>query len=176
MSSDATLGADFTWSALTRTKEPPPGGVRVLHVEPDEEFAKLVRGYLTSKGWDVRWLNDGRKALATWDDYAPDLLITELQGSDLDGFEFILEIANFEAPPGIVVCTDLVGAGSWTRESLDALGVYAALVRPLRFPELGATLDEALELTRARRAAQAAGWADKNPSAPAYGRSEPESW
>ncbi len=156
---DETLGEDFTWTALTQTKAPPPGGVRVLHVEPDEEFAKLVRGYLGSKGWDVQWLDDGRKALAAWDDYAPDLLITELQGIDLDGFEFILEVANLADPPGIVVCTDLVGAGSWDRAALDSLGVHAALVRPLRFPELGATLTEALDITRERRKARANGHA-----------------
>ncbi|GEM_PF-2692503 len=160
---DETLGEDFTWTALTQQKEPPPGGVRVLHVEPDEEFAKLVRGYLSSKGWSVQWLDDGRKALAAWDDYAPDLLITELQGVDLDGFEFILEVAAMPDPPGIVVCTDLVGAGGWDRPALASLGVFAALVRPLRFPEFGATLTQALENTRERRKLAANGHA-RHPS------------
>lgn len=156
---DHTLSEDFTWTALTQTKAAPPGGVRVLHVEPDEEFAKLVRGYIKSKGWVVEWVNDGRKALSAWDDFAPDLLITELQGIDLDGFEFIIEVANMPNPPGIVVCTDLVGASTWDRSALDSLGVYAALVRPVRFPELGSTLSEALKLTQERRRSQANGHA-----------------
>lgn len=150
--SDLTLGEDFTWTALTQQSEPPPGGVRVLIVDPDEAFSKLVRGYLGSKGWEVNWVDDGRKALAAWDDYAPDLLITELQGVDLDGFEFILEVGELAAPPGIVVCTNLVGAGRWDEGELSSIGVSAALVRPLRFPELGATLTKTLDEVKARRA------------------------
>jgi DNA-binding response OmpR family regulator len=152
---DDTLGTDFRWEALTQPKPAPDGGVRILHVEPDEAFAKLVRAYLGSKGWDVHWLDDGRKALAAWEDLAPDLLITELQGVDLDGFEFILEVSSMADPPGIVVCTDLVGASTWDAEALATLGVYAVLVRPIRFPELGATLTEALEATRRRWGASA---------------------
>ncbi len=120
------------------------GSIRVLVVDPDERFGKLLKGYLEGRGWQVEWVSDGRKALARWREIGPDLVVAELQGEELDGFEFIETISRMPKAPPVVVCTRLGGVSAWTDQGLDVLGVRAVLARPIRFDELGATLESIL--------------------------------
>lgn len=126
----------------------PAGGplpaARLLMVEPDEDFGRLVRDYLASRGWSISWVRDGRDAVRRWNDLAPDLLITELGAGDLDGFDLIDTIRRTAYPPPIVVLTRLAGARLWDAETLAELGISALRVRPLRFPELAQTLEDVI--------------------------------
>jgi len=121
-----------------------PTAARVLLVDPDLRFGLLLKGYLEEKGWTAEWVPDGRKALAHLANWRPDLVVTELQGEDLDGFEFLESLHRLAPPLPVVVCTRLAGAQAWTDGVLRQLGVRAVLVRPVRFPELAATLEEVL--------------------------------
>jgi len=113
-------------------------------VEPDEDFGRLVRDYLASRGWSISWVREGREAVRRWNDLAPDLLITELGGGDLDGFDLIDTVRRTAYPPPIVVLTRLAGARAWDEATLKELGVAALRVRPLRFPELAETLEDVI--------------------------------
>jgi DNA-binding response OmpR family regulator len=115
---------------------------RVLVVDPDLRFGLLLKGYLQERGWAAEWVPDGRKALSHWEAWHPDVLVTELQGEDLDGFEFLESLRHFQPAPPVVVCTKLAGAQAWTDGMLRQLGVRAVLVRPVRFPEVARTLEE----------------------------------
>lgn len=127
----------------------PPSTARVLIVDPDIRFGLLLKGFLEGRGWKAEWLEDGRPALQHWDVYRPDIVITDLQGRDLDGFELIDAIGRLESPPPIVVCTRLAGVQTWTDAVFRRLGVRAVLVRPVRFPEVARTLEEVMaRLTR----------------------------
>lgn len=121
---------------------------RVLVVDPDVRFGLLLKGYLEERGWAADWVSDGRKALANWDSYNPHVVVTELQGEDLDGFEFLDALTRLPWPPPVVVCTRLKGASTWTHKTLRRLGVRRLLVRPVRFPKLAETLEQLMaELT-----------------------------
>jgi CheY-like chemotaxis protein len=117
------------------------GSIRVLVVDPDERFGKLLKGYLEERGWQVEWVSDGRKALSRWREIGPDLVVTEIQGEELDGFEFIEAVGRMPKAPPVVVCTRMGGVTAWNDKSLESLGVVAILARPIRFPDLGATLE-----------------------------------
>ncbi len=122
----------------------PLPAARVMMVEPDADFGRLLRDYLVARGWSVTWVRDGREALRRWGAPTPDLLLTELQGEDVDGFDLIDQVRRMARPPPIVVCTRLVGARAWDRETLQELGVAALRVRPLRFPEMAEVLEEVI--------------------------------
>ncbi len=121
-----------------------PSTARVLIVDPDIRFGLLLKGYLEGRGWKAEWVEDGRQALQHWDLYRPDLLIAELQGKDLDGFELLEAVSRVEAAPPVVVCTKLAGVTAWDDEIFRLLGVRAVLVRPVRFPEVARTLEEVM--------------------------------
>lgn len=121
---------------------------RVLVVDPDVRFGLLLKGYLEERGWAADWVSDGRKALASWDSYNPHVVVTELQGEDLDGFEFLEALARLPWAPPVVVCTRLKGAESWSGTVVAGLGVRRVLSRPIRFPRLAEVLEQVMaELT-----------------------------
>ncbi len=120
------------------------GGARVLVVDPDIRFGLLLKGFLESHGWRADWVSDGRKALRDWDSLHPDVVVTELQGEDLDGFEFVEAVNRIDPRLPVVVCTRLAGAGQWSRDARTSLGIEAVLVRPLQFLQLHSTLEAVL--------------------------------
>lgn len=118
---------------------------RVLLVDPDERFGTLFKSYLEREGWEARWVSGGREALADWARFSPDLVVTELQGKPLDGFEFIERLRRTLPSLPIVLCTRLAGVQGWSDEVFAALGIEAVLVRPVRFGQATWTLEQVLE-------------------------------
>jgi DNA-binding response OmpR family regulator len=116
----------------------------VLLVDPDERFGSLFRSYLEREGWDARWVADGRAALADWSEFRPQIVVAELQGDPLDGFEFIERLRRLAPSLPIVLCTRLAGVQSWSDPVFAALGVEAVLVRPVRFGQAAWTLEQVL--------------------------------
>lgn len=123
---------------------PPETPLRVLLVDTEENFGRLLGGYLAEQGWELVQLSDGREALRQWDELAPDLLLMDLDGEEMDGFELIEEVLRKPDTPPVVVCTRQPGVRSWSPETLASLGLAAATVRPIRFPELLEVLQDAL--------------------------------
>ncbi len=122
----------------------PASRARVLLVDPDVRFGLLLKGFLESRGWGALWVSDGRKALQNWDRLRPDVVVSELDGEDLDGFEFIDAVRRRESTLPVVVCTRHAGASQWSPADRRALGVEAVLVRPLQFLQLHSMLEAVL--------------------------------
>lgn len=121
---------------------------RVLLVDPDVRFGLLLKGYLEERGWKAHWVPDGRKGLMDWDKYQPHIVVTELQGEDLDGFEFLDFLVRTATPPPVVVCTKLKGVQDWSDGVMRSLGVRRVLARPVRFPVVADVLEQVMaELT-----------------------------
>jgi len=60
---------------------------RILVVEDDAILARVLRDNLTFEGFDVRCAADGRIALTTSRDFAPDLILLDIMLPGKDGFE-----------------------------------------------------------------------------------------
>ena len=117
---------------------------RVLVVDPNVRFGLLLKGFLETRGWGALWVSDGRKALRDWHRLRPDVVVTELDGEDLDGFEFVAAVRRRSPNLPVVVCTRLAGAANWSPADRRALGVEAVLVRPLQFIQLHSVLEAVL--------------------------------
>ncbi len=117
---------------------------RVLLVDAEESFGHLLGGYLAEQGWELLQLPDGREALQRWDELAPDLLLMDLDGEEMDGFELLEEVLRKPDTVPVVICTRQPGVRGWSAETVAALGIAAATVRPIRFPELFEVLQDAL--------------------------------
>ncbi len=117
---------------------------RVLVVDPNVRFGLLLKGFLETRGWGALWVSDGRKALRDWERLRADVVVTELDGEDLDGFEFVAAVRRRSPTLPVIVCTRLAGAANWSPADRQALGVQAVLVRPLQFIQLHSTLESVL--------------------------------
>ncbi len=123
---------------------PPESTTRVLLLDSEKNFGLLLGGYLAELGWELVQLADGREALRQWDELAPDLLLMDLDGEEMDGFEFLEEVLRKPDTPPVVICTRQPGVRSWSPETIASLGIAAATVRPIRFPELFEIMNDAL--------------------------------
>ena len=143
-----------------------PSTARVLICDPDIRFGLLLKEFLEGLGWSAEWVSDGRQALARWEALLPDLVVTELQGEDLDGFEFLDAMTRIAHPPPVVVCTRLKGVQGWDQGVQRSLGVRRVLARPVRFPALATMLEDVMtELTATMEAIPAIDQLDYNPHA-----------
>lgn len=119
-------------------------GHRLLLVDPDEVFSRLVTTWLDARGWAVTWHPRVRDALRHWDAVDPDVVVAELWGDDLDGFDLVEAVRRVPDPPPVLACTRAAGARAWTPDILQRVGLAAVVVRPVRFPLLEQALVAAL--------------------------------
>lgn len=65
---------------------------RILVVEDDELFAKILSKRLSGAGFEVKHVKDGSKALDHLDRHTYSLILTDLMMPILDGFDFLKEL------------------------------------------------------------------------------------
>jgi CheY-like chemotaxis protein len=73
---------------LRRLRLPPERGT-VLVVEDEAALRELVARTLRRGGWTVRVAENGRAALASVEESAPDVLLLDLMMPEMDGFELL---------------------------------------------------------------------------------------
>lgn len=67
---------------------------KILIVEDDEGLLKLESILLTSKGYDVEGVTNGRAAVKAAVEGVPDLVLLDVMLPELDGFEVCKQIKN----------------------------------------------------------------------------------
>jgi two-component system response regulator AtoC len=77
---------------------------KILVVDDEPEVRKLMEHFLTSKGFEVRVAENGRKGLAALETFTPDLVLLDMHMPELDGAGTLLEVARrWPALPVIMV-------------------------------------------------------------------------
>lgn len=76
---------------------------RILVVDDESQIARVLRAGLTSHGYDVRAAFDGQSALEIFDDWGPDLIITDLSMPEMDGIELCSRIRERTSTPIILL-------------------------------------------------------------------------
>jgi DNA-binding response OmpR family regulator len=69
-------------------------GARILVVDDEIEVAKSLRRVLRMAGFEVEIAIDGRSALANFDAFDPDLLITDFRMPVMNGAELVAEVGR----------------------------------------------------------------------------------
>jgi two-component system, OmpR family, response regulator MprA len=106
---------------------------RVLVIEADAEIADALRGALRGEGYEVATADVGKAALATAEDFNPDLVLLDLGLPGTDGFDLCRRIrAQGDVP--ILILTAQGEAGDRVA-GLDS-GADDYLVRPFDGEEL----------------------------------------
>jgi len=125
---------------------------RALIVSGDDRFAAALARYVASEGWQTHVATNERDAAAACRQDPPEVMLVELEGHEIDGFELIAALrASQRGIPSILLARCVDEAGLDPRV-LRALGIVAVLRRPCPF----ALLTEALEKIAAPPEATAA--------------------
>jgi DNA-binding response OmpR family regulator len=110
------------------------GSVLVANTEP--HFGAAIACYLEAQGWRVQLMSDAREPLERWDTFVPQLVVTDLEGSQIDGFEFLASLSAFPVVPRVLVLVPPAAATKLTGPVLAELGIDAVLPHPCRLDAL----------------------------------------
>jgi two-component system, OmpR family, KDP operon response regulator KdpE len=106
---------------------------RILVVDDEPQIARVLRTGLKTHGYDVRVAADGVLALETFDDWRPDLVVTDLAMPNMDGLELCRRLRAISQLPIIVL--SVRGEEKTKVEALDA-GADDYVTKPFGMDEL----------------------------------------
>ena len=106
---------------------------RILVVDDEPQIARVLRTGLKTHGYDVRVAIDGVSALETFNDWHPDLVVTDLSMPNMNGLALCRRLRAISTLPIIVL--SVRGEEKIKVEALDA-GADDYVTKPLGMAEL----------------------------------------
>lgn len=106
---------------------------RILIVDDEPQITRVLRTGLTTRGYEVRVAADGESALDTFNDWHPDLVVTDLAMPNVDGLELCKRLRLVSQVPIIVL--SVKGEENAKVEALDA-GADDFVTKPFSMEEL----------------------------------------
>ena len=104
---------------------------RVLVVKDNELNLKLFCDLLRAHGFVAEPVRDGREAVARARDFAPDLIIMDIQMPHVTGYELILELMADEQLRDIPVMAVTAYAGRDDEDRIRAAGARSYVSKPI---------------------------------------------
>ena len=104
---------------------------RVLVVEDNELNLKLFCDLLRAHEYLAEGVRDGREAVARARDFAPDLIIMDIQLPHVSGFELINQLKADEGLQTIPIMAVTAYAGREDEERIRAAGADAYVSKPI---------------------------------------------
>ncbi|TXC72579.1 response regulator [Sphingomonas ginsenosidivorax] len=104
---------------------------KVLVVEDNELNLKLFCDLLRAHEFVAEPVRDGREAVARARDFAPDLIIMDIQMPHVTGYEIILELKADEVLKTIPVMAVTAYAGRDDEDRIRAAGADAYVSKPI---------------------------------------------
>src|SRR5436190_20453749 len=114
---------------------------RVLVVDDEPQITRVLRTVLTSQGYQVRTAGEGESALSDFNEWRPELVITDLFMPHMDGVELCRRIRAISNVPIIVL--SVKGEERQKVEALDS-GADDYVTKPFGIDELMARVRAAL--------------------------------
>ena len=111
-------------------------GEQILVVEDNELNMKLFRDVLVVKGYRALEATTGEEAIALATEYAPDLVLMDVQLPDLDGVEALRRLRKDERTATIPVLALTSQAMQGDRERFLAEGFDGYVAKPVNVREL----------------------------------------
>ena len=119
---------------------------RILVVDDEPQLIRVLRTGLKSRGYDVRSASDGESGLESFNEWHPDLVITDLAMPNVDGLEFCRRLRAISQVPIIVLSAK--GEERTKVEALD-IGADDFVTKPFGIDELLARVRASLRRANA---------------------------
>jgi two-component system KDP operon response regulator KdpE len=107
--------------------------MRILIVDDEPQITRVLRTSMQSHGYEVEVAQDGLQAFKVFEQFAPDLVITDLSMPNMDGVELTKAIRNLSDTPIIVLSVREQDAAKVL--ALDS-GADDYVTKPFSTPEL----------------------------------------
>lgn len=102
---------------------------KIAIIEDDPVINQMYRMKFEASGYDVQLANNGKRGVALVKDFAPDIILLDLQMPEMDGVEALTEMRKHDwgKDVPVIILTNL-GAEEAPRE-LKALGVHSYILK-----------------------------------------------
>lgn len=117
---------------------------RILIVEDEESLLKLESILLTSKGYSVTGVMDGKAALASVAANPPDLIILDVMLPGIDGFEVCRQLKAGSATKHIPVVMLTAKKSAGDLKQGEEVGADAYLTKPFKSAHIMAVIGNLL--------------------------------
>ncbi len=108
--------------------------VKVLVVDDDDLFRREILGLLNSKGYAASG-STSHEILAHFFEIQPDIVVTEIVMTELEGLELIMKLRQLRQDLTIIAFTGGVRGSSYLKAA-ELLGAAATLQKPFPAEEL----------------------------------------
>jgi two-component system cell cycle response regulator DivK len=120
------------------------GLAKILIVEDNALNIKLFCDLLAAHGHDAQAVTDSRRALDKARDFAPDLVITDIQLPHVSGLELIGMIRGDDQLAQVPIMAVTAYAGAGDEERIRSAGAQAYVSKPISVARFVAQVDELL--------------------------------
>jgi DNA-binding NtrC family response regulator len=123
---------------------------RLLILDDDESVLRYLRLFFLQEGlYEVETLADSTRALSVIGEFAPDLLLLDMNLPEVSGIEVLKRLSGSRARPEVVVLSGVRDV----KLAVEAmkLGAYDYLTKPIDTQALSFTVSRALERTSLKR-------------------------
>ena len=127
---------------------------KILIVEDNALNIKLFCDLLAAHGHQAQAVTDSRVALDSAREFAPDLVITDIQLPHVSGLELIRMLKGNERLKDVPIMAVTAYAAAADEERIRAAGAEAYVSKPISVPRFVAQVDELLGVQSARRTPQ----------------------
>ena len=115
---------------------------KILIIDDEKTFVKLIRTHLTSVGFDVITANNGQEGLGLAQSQKPDLILLDVMMPKMDGYTMVLEFHKSEELKKIPII--VVTAKENMKDMFGMIGTNDYFVKPVNFDDLLARVNERL--------------------------------
>jgi CheY-like chemotaxis protein len=120
---------------------------RILLIDDDDIFRKMIRAMLVSAGYQVQEADSGESGLALYRQQPPDLVITDILMPDMEGLETIRALVALD--PQIRIIAISGSSPGWVEDYLEdaaAFGARRVLQKPVTLNQLLTAVAEVLAI------------------------------
>jgi len=120
--------------------------IKVLAIDDEEPFRRLLKKELTRKGFSVQTAADGESAVAMLKSDEYDVALLDIVMPGLDGIALMKKIGNDPATPATIVLTGM----ATVETAVEAMrnGAYDYISKPYKLDELVIVINRAFEYRR----------------------------
>ncbi len=122
---------------------------RILVVDDESNARNALAEILKEEGYSVETAADGFKGLSRFNEFGPDLVLTDLKMPGMDGVELLGKVRESDADVSVIVTTAF-GAVDTAVAAMRA-GALDYLTKPINTDELLLVIERALDQSRLRR-------------------------
>lgn len=124
------------------------GVVKILCVDDDPEFLRILGKMLEERGYEVYLAESGKDALELLKEISPDLILLDVMMPELDGWETLNEIRNAGNRAPVIMLTIMYAIED--RETSFEHGADAHVPKPIKRMQLFKTIEWVLRNSKRR--------------------------